>query len=536
MSGTRVVRFGLSTTANYVDAVKTGSVWCDISSFGGPARDPAPGQRKSCWYSMTTTTLSPEPAPPAGPNPVIAENAKTAADGVTSAWYITDDQHAADGEIEGYASLNSVNRGGSIQLFVNVKNPVADPTYTVTVYRIGWYGGEGGRRVMGPFTRTSRTQPECPMVDASTRTIECDWTHPLTLTIPTSSIDPTVAMSGVYLARLQTARGKASYSVFVVRDDERQGDLLFQTSVTTYAAYNTWGGYSYYRGPEWDPTSTTFSASFNRPYNNVTHSLGATRSLKGAGDFLEWEIHALRFLERNGYDVLYSTNIDTHRQPARLQQFKAFLSVGHDEYWTREIYDAVEAARDAGTNLAFLGANMAYWGARLEPDANGQLDRRVVSYKYYQNLDPLGGTAQATARWRDGVLNRPEAALIGVQYDYNTVDLDMVVHDCSSWICDGTGLRPGDRLPGLLGYEVDRLDAASPANIQLVMRSPYVVSGQTRYAGLTHYMHGSGASVFATGSMQWNWGLDAWQPHPERVNDHAQTIMRNVLDRFIATP
>jgi hypothetical protein len=525
-TGTRTVRFGLSTTANYIDASKTGSVWCDISSFGSTASDPAPGQTKHCWYADASATA----------NPMAAENAKSAAQGVSTAWTISDAAYAGNGEIEGYASATSVNRGGSINLMVNVKDPVNDPTYTVSVYRVGWYGGAGGRLVLGPYSRTSATQPACPMVNAATKTIECSWSTSLTLSIPTSATDPTEGMSGIYLAKLTTSRGKSNYITFTVRDDARAGAFLFQQSVTTYAAYNTWGGYSFYTGPANDPSSTTYAASLNRPYRNSSNSIGALRSFKGAGDFLEWELHAVRFLERNGYDVLYSTNIDTHTNAARLRQFRGFLSVGHDEYWTKEIYDNVEAARNAGVNLAFLGANNAYWGTRLEPDAMGVANRRVVSYKYQQGLDPLIGTARATERWRMAPLNRPEASLIGVQYDYNTVDLDMVVFDCSSWICAGTGLQRGDRLPGLLGYEVDKVDVGSPANISVVMASPYVVSGQTRYAHLTYYTHTSGAGVFATGSNQWNWGLDAYAPFPERANVHAQTITRNVLDRFLASP
>lgn len=520
------MRFGLSTTAGYIDAPKTGSVWCDISSFGGTASDPAPGQAKSCWYADAS----------AAANPMIAENAKTAAQGVSTDWAISDAAYASNGEIEGYASATSVNRGGSINLMVNVRDPASDPTYTVSVYRIGWYGGAGGRLVMGPFSRTSSTQPACPMVNAATRTIECNWSTSVALSIPTSTTDPTVAMSGIYLAKLTTPRGKSNYITFAVRDDARTGAFMFQQSVTTYAAYNTWGGYSFYAGPPSDPTATTFSASFNRPYRNNSASLGAVRSFKGAGDFLEWELHAVRFLERYGYDVLYSTNVDTHTNGSRLRQFRGFLSIGHDEYWTKEIYDHVEAARNAGVNLAFLGANNAYWGTRLEADSRGVANRRVVSYKYYQNLDPLAGTNRATERWRMAPLTRPEAALIGVQYDYNTVDLDMVVQNCAIWVCAGTGLQPGARLPGLLGYEVDRVDAGSPSNINIIMASPYVVNGQTRYSHLTYYTHTSGAGVFATGSMQWNWGLDASAPFPERANVHAQTITRNVLNRFLTSP
>ena len=137
----------------------------------------------------------------------------------------------------------------------------------------------------------------------------------------------------------------------------------------------------------------------------------------------------MRFLERNGYDVVYSSSIDTARNPARLREFRVFLSVGHDEYWSRETYDAVEGARNAGINLMFLGANAAYWGVRLEADAQGVPNRRVVTYKQMLDLDPLGKTPHAAGMWRLRPLRRPEAALIGIQYDSMSGDLDMVVHN-----------------------------------------------------------------------------------------------------------
>ena len=460
-------------------------------------------------------------------NSVTLENAKTERDGVSASWFIKDKQFASQREIEGYASATSVNRGETIQLYVSVKNATVDATHTIVVYRIGWYGGVGGRKILGPFTRASHTQPECPMVNNSTRTIECSWTNPMDLTIPISR-DPTVAPSGVYLARLETPRGKASYVIFVVRDDDRRGDILYQTSDTTYAAYNEWGGYSFYTSGH----GRAFTVSFNRPYANPTKS-------RGAGDFLAWELHAVRFLERNGYDVVYSSSIDTARNPARLREFRVFLSVGHDEYWSRETYDAVEGARNAGINLMFLGANAAYWGVRLEADAQGVPNRRVVTYKQMLDLDPLGKTPHAAGMWRLRPLRRPEAALIGIQYDSMSGDLDMVVHNCNCWICAGTDLRPGDRLKGLLGYEVDWATSDSPANLQVIMRSPYNplshpgAVNETRYAHLSYYTHANGAGVFASGSMQWTWGLDAWAPHPDRANENAQTITRNVLDRFI---
>jgi hypothetical protein len=275
--------------------------------------------------------------------------------------------------------------------------------------------------------------------------------------------------------------------------------------------------------------------SLNRPYANRSNS-GGSRSLKGAGDFLEWELHAVRFLERAGYDLIYSTDIDTHTLGMRLRDFKVVMSVGHDEYWTREMYDAFEGARNAGVNLAFLGSNIAYWGTRIQPAANGDPNRQVVAYRHWaQQYDPLYNTNRSTAMWRNTPLNRPESALIGVQYDYNTVDLDMVVSDCTTltWICAGSGLAQGSVLTGLVGYEVDIVTPYSPAGVVQLARSPYVVNGQTRYSSMTYYTHSSGAGVFATGSLQWVWGLDTSAPYPSRANPATETLTRNIIDGFL---
>ncbi len=484
--------------------------------------------------------------PPAPANPVQLENAKT--DGVSNQWVITGAEHAYFDDIGGYASATSVNRGGSIDFYVSVKNPLVDTSYTIDVYRMGWYGGAGGRRILPTITRSSRKQADCGVVvdnpptapdPLPTNMVECDWIDPYTLNIPTSA-DPTVAMSGVYLAKLKTnATGLASYIIFVVRDDARRGDFLFQSSATTFAAYNDYGGYSFYSRPTTAPVdSNSRMVSFNRPYN--------PRVDYASGNFLAWEIRALRFLEREGYNALYSSSIDTHTNGERLKQFRAFLSVGHDEYWTRSMLDAVRGARDVGVNLAFIGANAAYWQIRLEPDAQGRPNRRIVGFRDWAYAeDPLYATPHATVRWRDNPLFQPESALIGVQYNYDPVDADMIITDCIPWLCRATGVKNGTRLPGLLGYEVDQVTTSSPAGIQVIARSPYVVTGrngapnETRYANMTYYTAPSGAGVFATGSMQWTWGLDGFQPYvgsPVRVNAGAQAMTRNVLDRFLTLP
>ncbi|MBL8346456.1 MAG: putative Ig domain-containing protein, partial [Rubrivivax sp.] len=466
--------------------------------------------------------------PATAQNVIQSENAKSA--GVTTAWQIPDASYASNQEIEGYASATSVNRGESISLFVQTKT--TDPSYTINVYRIGWYGGSGGRLVHGPITRTRTAQPSCPMTDADTRLIECNWTNPYVLTVPNTA-DATDWASGVYLAKLTGAStGKQSYIIFVVRDDPRSARAMFQTSVTTYAAYNNWGGYDFYDTDSLG-LNPAHKVSFNRPYRNPQRHLNG----KGAGDFLSWEINMLRFVEREGYDVKYSTNIDTHLAPGRLLETRLFLSVGHDEYYTRPMYDALEAARDAGVNLAFIGANAIYWQVRLEPHSQtGQANRTVVGYKYF--FDPQGAAnpSLTTYLWREAPLNRPEAALIGVMYDYNSLDSDIVIADCSSWVCAGANQLPGNVLPGMLGYEVDRLAPSSPAGITVIAESPYVVNGEVRYSQVTHYTAPSGAGVFATGSMQWTWGLDSFSAgaseHGDRTNAAVQQITRNVLNRF----
>lgn len=459
---------------------------------------------------------------------------------MTSEWYIEDQDYASNREIEGYASATCVNRGESIDLFVNT----SEPGYTLSVYRIGWYGGAGGRLVAGPIRRNGRVQT-MPVADPDTGVAECRWSAPYTLAIPDNPNDPTDWASGIYLAKLTAeVSGKQSYIIFVVRDDTRPAGLMFQASVTTYAAYNNWGGHSFY-DVDSNGSKPAYKVSFDRPYSNPQRPCNG----KGAGDFLSWELLMLRFVEREGYDVSYTSNVAVHKAPGRLRRHRAFLSVGHDEYWTQEMYEAMQTARNHGVHLGFFGANMGYWQVRLEPSSNGVRDRKVVCYKW--DAQPRGNAPArdpeyaanphlTTTVWRDPMLNRPEAALIGVMYDYNSVDLDMVTANCGHWVYHGTNLSDGAVLPGMLGYEVDRVDElSSPANIQILARSPYEVcfgngcAPEVRYAHMTYYDHqASGAGVFATGTMQWNWGLDNFGPRGNRVNTAVQQITRNVLNRF----
>jgi hypothetical protein len=303
---------------------------------------------------------------------------------------------------------------------------------------------------------------------------------------------------------------------FVVRDDARAATYLMQSSVSRWQAYNAWGGKSLY-----DFNSSggrAHKVSYNRPYDNA------------AIDGLE--VSMLRFLEREGFDVSYSTNIDTHARGAQLLQHRAFLSVGHDEYWSREMRTNVEAARDHGVHLAFFSANTCYWQIRFEPSpVSGAADRTQVCYKDAA-LDPWPDRSRTTVRFRSAPVNWPEDLMIGVMYEYDPVDSDVKVMNTSHWVFAGTGLKDGDLLPRLLGSEVDRVfNDVHPGLVKLA-HSPYFDStGTQRFSDMTIYSVASGAMVFGAGIIYWPYGLDGYID-PGRVSPALQQMTRNLLNRF----
>ena len=464
-------------------------------------------------------------------NPVVRENQQPGSD----AWQfwrqglsIADD---ATGQIKGYASATSVAHGEALTLFVTVRPP---QPYTIDLYRLGWYGGAGGRLVAAIGPLDGSPQAPCP-VNAETGLIACDWSPSYELRVPDDWL------SGVYIAVLRNEGRFASFVTFVVRDDTRAADLLFQQSVTTYQAYNLYPddgktGKSLYPKSYGAKTvsgeTRAVAVSFDRPYAG-----------RGDGQLLFWEIHLLRWLERTGYDVIYATDVDTHERGERLRQVKAFLSVGHDEYWSREMRDAVEAARGAGTSLVFAGANEAYWQVRFAPSSHGARYRIMLCAKE-ATLDPGQGD-RTTVRWRDPPVGRAEQALVGIQYGeiiaggIGGVYAPYVVQNSGHWIYAGTGLADGDTIPGIVGYETDRehaeypLPATREESRAILSRSPYVSFAGTPATGESAiYQAPSGAWVFAAGTIGWSLGLDDLgdQAHDD---SRLQRITANVLDRMI---
>lgn len=474
---------------------------------------------KGTAASLLGLSLASESANAQSSNPIVTENAKPG----TTDWELADP--AFNREIEGYANKTSVARGSSISFYVST----TARTYTLEIFRLGWYNGAGARQITSAVSKTGLRQAT-PTPDATTGLIECRWTSQVTYSVPRTS-DPTNWCSGFYVAKLTARGGKQSYIPFVVRDDDRTAKYLFQASVTTWQAYNAWGGKSLYA---FNSTNgqRAYKVSFNRPYD----------SGYGTGDLVNdwsgWELNTLRFLEREGYDVTYCTNLDTHENATLLNRAKAFLSVGHDEYWSRAIRDNVEAARNRGKHLGFFTANAAYWQVRFENGYNGAANRTLVCYKDAA-ADPFSKDASkrnlTTVTWRDPLVGRPEETLLGVQYEHYPVNGDIVISNASHWVFANTGLKNGDKLVGLLGYEADRVFGIGPANTVILAHSPVVSEAGAGFSDMAIYQHSSGANVFATGSIQWAWGLDdyyAYWSHTYLVSAAAQQITRNVLARF----
>jgi hypothetical protein len=472
----------------------------------------------------------------AAQNPVVIENQQPG----TTDWQILWGSAATDagGEIKGYASATSINKGESITFYVSV-NPAQ--TYTVDVYRMGWYQGLGGRLMQHIDTISGVPQPTCP-TDATTGMIECHWAPAVTLATQTSWT------SGIYLALLTNAQALQNYIIFAVRDDSRVAALMYQQPVTTYQAYNDYPydnatGKSLYEFNSFGAATvngglSAVKVSFDRPYMSDGTGIDYSQS------FLSWEINFVRWMEKSGYDVTYSTDIDSHTNGSRLLNYRGILSVGHDEYWSKPMYDAFVAARDAGVNLAFFGANAIASQVRLEPSSSGVANRVLVCYRD-ATLDPNPDPSLKTVGWRSTVLNRPEQTMMGVQY-FTIVPWDpqigfppYVVTNSSNWVYAGTGFADGDSVPGIVGYEADRLFSTSPppnavpGTYSLLSSSPVGYPPPNDFANSSVYQAPSGAWVFGAGTIMWSLALDDFGSGVGLVDPRIQRTTANILNRFI---
>ncbi|WP_425327244.1 DUF4082 domain-containing protein [Rhizobium grahamii] len=458
-------------------------------------------------------------------NAIVAENQKQG--NPESEWGITG---AGSSNIEGFATDISVDRGQTVSFKINTNSN----NYRIDIYRLGYYGGMGARKVATIQHTGVQTQPT-PLRDNATGLVDAgNWSVSASWAIPAD------ATSGIYFAKLVRQDGTFGENQipFIVRDDSAHSDVIFQTSDETWQAYNPWGGANLYQGngPGADSApGRAYAVSYNRPITTRGGGLAG-----GPQDYIFGvEYPAIRWLEKNGYDVSYMAGLDSDRLGSLIQNHKMFLSVGHDEYWSGQQRANVEAARDAGVNLSFWSGNEVYWETRFAPSisAGAQPYRTLVSYKETR-AGPIDPDNQWTGTFRDPRFvsptavggGRPENALTGTMFQVDSYRSDAIAipyDDANLRFWRDTSvanLQPGQTATlqqNYLGYEWDESpdNGFRPAGLIELSSTTLPVSEYlldygtttgtaTATHNLTLYRAPSGALVFGAGTVYWAWGLD----------------------------
>ncbi len=514
---------------------------CGVGSSGAPSPSPATkatGSPAAAGGTLEYRWLVPTQGTP----PSIASENRAQG---TAAWRLPGPARLVGGEahgpIAGYVAEQAIAPGQTQRVYVNA--PGAS-WVKLAVYRIGWYGGEGGRLVLRSVRLPARAQPPCTH-SSRTGLTECNWHPTLSFAIPPALV------SGVYIVQLNASTGAQSDCLFVLRA-RRAPRLLVEIPTASYEAYNAWGGDSLYPGGarrvNVTGTDQGVEVSYDRPYATQT----------GAGQFFIREVAMVRFLERYGYPVGYTTIESIDAEPAQVLGPRALIDVGHSEYWSQGDERAFAQARERGTSLLFISSDTMAWRVRFAPataasSQAGQADHRIVAYKEFASLDPDG--AQPS-----GLFPLGGGPLVGSAYDgcitprvpqtgpplYRYYPWTPAPELQPGWLFAHTGITASTSIPGIVGYELDELSPAAPSATRVVgvgsgvpcmgEDEPSPLAG--RVADSTLYTAPSGALVFATGTLGWLYALSpvpqASPDAPPLPDPRVVGMTRNLLARVLA--
>ncbi|HSX24462.1 MAG TPA: N,N-dimethylformamidase beta subunit family domain-containing protein [Candidatus Andersenbacteria bacterium] len=419
-------------------------------------------------------------------------------------------RHVKNHEIEGYASNPSIVQGQTLDLHISSKTP----DNSATIFRLGWYGGVGAQKITA-LSNIHAIPRKIPSADSGTGLVQPNWPITTTVQIPSNW------RSGIYLIKLKNQDGFESYIPFVVKDASPHASIALVHTDTTDQAYNAWGGNSLYRGS--------------------TKKLGVTRAVTisldrpliqndGAGYILEWEYPMIKFLEKNGYNISYISSSDIVADPNILKKFKSVLLIGHDEYWTKIQFDAYEDAVKSGVNLGIFAANTDYRQVRIN-------NRVLIGYKDSYKSDPEfdEDETQATTEWRSPIVHRPESTLIGAMFATQVPKaFPLVITNPNHWVFAGTNVTQGQAIPGMVGYECDKVFSGfpKPNNLEVLTESPVVnMKDAPDVCQSTIYQAPSGAYVFNAGTIQWSSALDSFHSRFGE-NPIIQQVTKNILNKF----
>ena len=451
-------------------------------------------------------------------NPVVRENRRPG----TRDWLLKnlervevkspDDHFRRRKAVEGYCSHASIRAGDTLTVFVSA-NPAG--TFKADVFRLGYYGGDGGRLVHS--TAPLEASPQAEPRDGDKKLIECGWKPSFQTKIAPDWL------SGVYLGKLtKLDSGYEAYFVFIVRDD-RKADYLFQCSDLTWQSYNRWPAWRslYDWGKSKWHTSVGADVGFDRPYSVYYNGLPSRFNplTNGSGEFLLWEFPLAFWMEQHGNDVTYISNTDTHADPQGLLRAKGFLSVGHDEYWTREMFDNVAKARDAGVSLAFFSGNSVDGRVDLRPSSDGQPSRVFGRVEQFGDEQELMGASSYGVGLTDWTCAAPD-----------------------HWVFEGTGMKKGDSVPRLVGWEFHGHPLREDPNLVVLATGKVnATMGGDTYAA-TIYPGPKGNFVFNAATCWWSMVLSKppsfMNPNGvdfSRDDPRVQRMTHNVLRRMRET-
>jgi hypothetical protein len=473
-------------------------------------------------------------------NPVVQENLRSG----TRNWMLTNPKVTAPDlpwqhyggrseTIEAYASESSVLAGASIALHVSTNPPAP---FKVEVFRCGYYAGQGGRKVhaMGPF----EGKPQAMPVEGPNRVMDCNWQP--TLQIQTGAD----WLSGVYVAKLTELQTNTdSYAIFVVRD-EKPCDLLIKVNDMNWQSYNRWpNSHSLYCDGKSDANwRTGLDGSLNRPYMKH-HAYSDSPLSVGSGEWFCYEFPLAYWMEQQGYHVSYVSCWDVHYRPETLDRSKCLISVGHDEYWTQPMYDAVKKrVRDNGLSALFLCGNSVFGRLDLKPDGSGRPDRVITREGRFKTEHELMGV-------------RSPMPVIG------SADWTCTVPE--HWIYSGTGMKFGEGLPAMVAWEF-HAEAADLPSLEIVAagetdgRNRPVRDGasgrNSSWFQASIYTGPKNNIVFSASTLLWAYGLgeppglvrtqyydEAWDKVTRKVvqrrmgpDPRVQRITRNLIERAIS--
>ncbi|MBI3682429.1 MAG: hypothetical protein HY235_18780 [Acidobacteria bacterium] len=434
--------------------------------------------------------------------------------------------------IEGYCSSQSVEAGQTLRIHVST-NPAR--RFFIEIFRMGYYGGAGARLMtrLGPFQ--GKPQPDPPVGERRLR--ECQWEPSCEWKIPSDW------PSGVYLGRLaclaeaRSEHAWQSYIIFVVRDGRKAG-IVFQVSDNTWAAYNRWpDDYSLYTDPR-HPWAPGVAVSFDRPYGKYPQIFEHPLSI-GSGEFLLWEFPLAYWLEMLGFDVTYTSNSDMI-EAAQFLRARLFVSVGHDEYWDPRQYEGALASVGAGVTHLYLSGNAVFGVTPFQPSSDGRhnriISREGVYGGVYGSFDQFFKEPFPT--------EGPKAnKLIGAHsvYPFNGGG-DWIPVNPRHWMFEGTGMKKGDAIPGLVGWEFHG-DPADLAGLEIVAEGDALSSGtRPSHWTATIYPGGRRNFVFNASTIWWSQGLSSPPGHmlpwshwvrPHGPDPRVQRITHNLLRRAL---